>query len=184
MNFRWALSTCSAICFVLIILVGCSSSESSTGGGQSLKLDAEEIDLLIQDAPAEQQEAIEDGVVTTAERERAYLAFLSCMESQGLRTVRYELNVHGGDQIEQDSGSLSPEQVDNITRSCRSTYYTVVGVVYEYSNRRTVAEEAEHLERIAECLRGNGVEVPNAADLDEMTAIDRGLTSECIAANR
>ncbi len=165
-----------------LALASCGTAAGTSDEASSLYLSEADINILIDTAPEAQQRFIEDGLVTDAEREAAYLEFIGCMEDQGIATLNYELGSNGGDTFEQDSGSIDPEQVNSITTSCRSAHYVEVGAVYEFNNRLSEEDQQRILDDTAACMRDKGFDVVEGATLDQMNEIERTETATCWAA--
>lgn len=141
-----------------------------------------DVNALIAEASLAQRPYVADGKVTPAERESAFLAFLACMEKEGLVTTDYSLRTDGGESVTQATGALTAEQVDRITSTCRTYNYTIVGAVYAAHNQRSEEEEREVLDKAAGCMRDRGIDVPDKATLNQLSEADRGTATECYAA--
>ena len=122
-----------------------------------------------------------DGKVTPAEREAAFLAMAACMEDRGVEIVDYDLRPRGGERIEVAS-ELPDDEEDRVVRECRHEYYLAVAAVYARQYGPTAEEEAREAERIAECMRERGVDVPEGLTFEEMHDLDPFQAGMCYEA--
>ncbi len=121
---------------------------------------------------------LEDGVVTAAEREAAYLSYVSCMEEKGIKVQWYEL-LPTGDTISHMSDVLDQEEEDQVHDDCRADYYEVVGIVFAEQNAPTAEQEAEWLRQAGQCMRDLGHDVPPDPTRDEIMEIDAFEAADC-----
>jgi hypothetical protein len=128
-------------------------------------------DIIALEGTEAQAPYLADGSVTAAEREAAFLAMASCTEAQGVRVTTYDLYPRGGEHVEVSS-DLPEDEEDRIVRDCRQEYYLAVAAVYARQHGLTAEEEAAEAERIAECMREDGVDVPEGLSFLEMNDID------------
>jgi hypothetical protein len=188
-----------ALAVAVALLGACSNA------GQALDdfpLSAEEVARAVDGASPSQQPILADGIVTTAERERAYLAFIDCAQQGGVEVYGWELAPDGGDTFQTRllsaasvppssttiAGAAPPGAVeappsveDQVINSCRHEQYTEVGLLYTFTHRLTGDDLRDWYDRIADCMRSKGVDVPSGATLDQMESIDRGLEGRCEA---
>ena len=122
-----------------------------------------------------------DGEVTPAEREAAFLAMAACMEDRGVEIVDYDLRPRGGETIEVQS-ELPDDEEDRVVRECRQEYYLAVAAVYARQHGPTAEERAREAERIADCLRDHGVDVPDGLTFEEMYDLDPRQAGLCYEA--
>ncbi len=158
-----------------------------TGGSSPPSTDAAEdgpsvAEIIALEGTEAQAPYLADGKVTPAEREAAFLAMAACMKDRGVEITNYELRPRGGESIEVQS-ELPDEEQDRVVRECRQEYYLAVGAVYARQYGPTAEEEAKEAERIAECMRERGVDVPDGLTFLEMYDLDPrqgGLCYEAI----
>lgn len=197
-----------------VLMVGaalllCSTLVSCSGSGESaddFPLTEQEIQTELDAAGESQRPSLEDGVITPAERERAYLNFVSCSAERGVEIYDYHLDPRGGDsfhsrQIGAGTGDETPPSppgeptgegpspvpagaADLVVEECRQAHYVAVGLLYSYQNRLT-GQELERFEAdVAQCMRDGGADVPAGSSSDQMSEIDRNLHNECWVKNR
>ena len=163
----------SAVLWALVLVVSVTAcgrglspvSTDQDDGGPSIE------EIIELEATESQAPYLADGDVTPAEREAAFLAWVTCMESQGVVVTDYSLDPHGGETINVDSAF--PEDLqDRIVTQCRQEHYLVVAAVYTRQHGLTQAEEAEQAERIAQCMRDRGVDVPEGLTFLQLQDID------------
>lgn len=94
-----------------------SSAQDDTTAATALPWVENDVAALIAESTPSQRPYLEDGTVTPAERERAFLDFLDCMSAEGLTTTEYELRPEGGESVVQEQGSLTDTEVDACRRS-------------------------------------------------------------------
>lgn len=180
---RRAKRLCALIVAAGVIATACGSDDSESAATATAAPYVEnDVAALIAEASPAQQPYLEDGVVTAAERETAFLDFLDCMEAEGLVTTDYNMRPDGGETVQQDNGDLTADEIDQITNTCRTDRYVIVGAVYTAQNGRTDEEERAVLDQAADCMRDSGLEVPGGATLNQLSEIDREISTDCYAA--
>lgn len=167
-------SVVGALSLLLILVVGCGEFE---GGGQTARYPTVD-EIIRMDNTESQAEYLADGVVTPEERAAAHLAWVSCLEANGVEVVGYTLEPKGGDSIDLASGT-SDGSHDGTVEYCRHEYYSAVGAVYALQHGPTEEEAAEHAARIAACMRGEGVRVPDGLTLFELLDLDQASANLC-----
>jgi len=192
------LTSRSAIAPVALTLAALLLSACGRVNGESdgFVLSDEEVQRVVDAAGPSQETFLEDGEISPAERERAYLNFVECSLQQGVEVFDWSLNPHGGDSFntrlisgdEPDEELVAPgdgavEGTSSVESRavdlCRGKHYTAVGVLYESLNRRTGSELQSFEGIIAECMRRLSFDVPNGADLSQISEIDRAAANSC-----
>lgn len=171
----------SLIVGVMMVVAACTSgssppSKSQADDGPSIA------DIIALEGTDEQAPYLADGEVTAAEREAAFLAMAACVKERGVEVTGYELDPRGGEYVEVSS-DLPEEAEDRIVKECRQQYYLAVAAVYARQHGPTAEEETAEAERIAECMRERGVDVPDGLTFLELNDIDpfqAGLCYEAI----
>lgn len=171
----------SAMMVVVVLFAGCSDNTTT-----SVKLSAETPDwlareirrMVAEDATEAQAPFLEDGVVTAAEREAAYLAYLDCLEQSGHEVLSYQLRPDG-DQLHLDHGDLGETESVRMDDKCRSEHYNVVGIVFTNQNRPSAEQEAEWWREAGECMRRLGHDVPDSSNMVDLMAVEPFVAAEC-----
>ncbi len=178
----WALGTGRAARLlglglaVAVLLVGCGGTDTTGPPAQG----QQEIDRLIADEATEAQRPyLEDGVVTAAEREAAFLSYVSCLEDSGIEVKDYFLKPRGGETLSMSSDVLDNATVEEVNDDCREQHYRVTAIVFSTQNAPTAQEEAQWLLEVIECLRKRGFDVPDGATRDDLIDIAPLESSEC-----
>lgn len=128
----------------------------------------------------EQQPYLEDGIVTPAERETAFLAYVDCLEASGIEVLDYHLQPRGGDGMQSRPGSLDAETADQVDMDCRSRHYSVVGPVFLLQNLPTAQEEADIVRVAGQCLSDLGFEIPDGGTRDDLKRIGPAESFDCL----
>ena len=170
----WAV----ALAVVAAACTGGSSPASTgpVGDGPSVA------EIIALEGTEAQAPYLADGKVTPAEREAAFLSMAACMKDRGVEIADYDLQPGGGETIEVQS-ELPDDEQDRVVRECRQEYYLAVAAVYARQYGPTAEEQAREAERIAECMRERGVDVPEGLTFLEMNDLDplqAGLCYEAI----
>ena len=186
--------------FVIVLissmLCGCSNSEEL----DDFPLSWEQVQALLDDAGESQLPFLEDGVVTQAERERAFLNFIECSADRGVEIYDYVLYPYGGSEFnDRLYGSSGPEPTDesklidlgdghyqssgrledDVAFDCIGKHFEVVNLLYSYQVRRTGKELEQFYADIAQCMRDLGWEVSPGATRDQMHEIDMPSFAQC-----
>jgi len=162
---------------VAVLLAGCSDGKDTTA---DLPLTRQQwIAQLIAEGGSEAERPyLEDRVVTEAEREAAYLAYLDCLEAKGIEVLSYELKPDG-DTIHADPGDLDEAAEDELHDGCRAEHYNVVGIVFVEQNAPTAEQEAEWWREAGECMRDLGYDIPDDPTMVDLMEIAPFEASDC-----
>lgn len=185
-------------------VAGCSGAD---GPRSDFPLTAQELQVELDAAGESQRPFLADGVITPAERERAYLNFVSCAAQRRVEIYDFSLDPRGGDSFNtRTAGETSEEEqvtpdpaegrhgdgaaverpvslVDRVVDECRGEHYAAVGLLFSYQNRRSGQELQQFEADLAQCMRDRGAEVPVGATKEQMSGIDRELNNLCWAEN-
>lgn len=155
---------------------GCSGPD--TAADPSGRTEQETARLISDEATDAQRPHLEDGVVTVAEREEAFLAYIGCLEANGTEVLWYDLNPYG-DGIADRSDILDEAGMIQVDEDCRKEHYHVVGKVFVEQNRPTAEQEAQWWSETAECLGDLGFEVPADPAMEDLIEIAPLDTADC-----
>lgn len=169
---RWTLVVAAVLATTV---AGCGSDVVTTGLSP-------EIGRLVDEATDAQKPYLEDGVVTPAEREAAFLAMKACMEDNGVEITDYTLRDDG--ETIQTASDLDDAAEERIVKDCRAEEYMVVAAVFREQNAPSGQEEAEIIQLAADCMREQGLETPESPTLDDLLAIDPLVGGRCYDAAR
>lgn len=160
---------------LVAVLLCCCGNGTDTGSGlpaqRQQEIAAEVARLIADESTEEQRPHLQDGVVTPAEREAAFLAWVDCLEANGIDVASYYLRPRGGEGLNMSSEVLDDATVEETNEDCRVQQYKVVGQVFTYQNEPTAQEKAQWLRETADCLREKGFEVPDGPSFDEAVEI-------------
>jgi len=162
----------------LVVVGGCGDTDTATDP----RAEAEpEVARLIADEASEAElPYLEDGLVTAAEREAAFLAYVDCLEASGIEVLDYHLQPRGGDSVQSRPGSLDVETADQMDRACREQHYAVISLVFRLQSLPTAQEEAEIVYSAGECLRDRGLEIPDGGTRDDLKRIAPVDSFDCL----
>lgn len=152
-----------------------TTSSTQTDDGPTIE------DIIELEGTESQRPYLADGEVTPAEREAAFLAWVSCIESEGVEVTDYSLDPRGGETINIDS-ALAEDVEDRIVTDCRQEYYLAVSAVYSRQHGLTQQEEADQLARIAQCMRDKGLDVPEGLSFLQLQDLDPYQAGLCYEA--
>jgi len=172
---RWALVLVTVV--MAAAVVGCDSDEVTTTG-----LSPEINRLIAEEARDAQRAYLEDGVVSPAEREGAFFAWVACIESNGVEVLNYTLR-DDGETIETTS-NLDDAEEEIVVEECRKEEYRVVAIVFREQNAPSAQEETDWVRQAADCMREQGVDPPDSATLDDLLAVDPLAAGRCYDAAR
>jgi len=120
-------------------------------------------------ASESQRQALEDGVVTASEYEKAYLAYVGCIEAGGVTILSMERDKDGLIESMAVRGPTPDDDASAIVEECNREEY-----FYILLGWRTALSpddsDALLLRRVAECLQLRGYQVPDEpADMVEIS---------------
>lgn len=174
-----------SIALLVGVLAGCSASQAS----DDYPLTEDQVNEMVEIERTPAQEVFfDDGVITTAERERAFLNFVECAEVDGVTIRDWKLDEVGGDSFavddEEDAvaepdGPRSATNSEKVVQDCRTEHYTAINVWWSYYHRRTGEELEAYVDSVADCLRNAGNDVPDGASEEQMETIDHGAYISC-----
>jgi len=168
----------SVVPFVALLLAaaGCSATAQS-----EFDVAQEVLDHAREQANEFGQAILEDGRVSPAEREAAFLQFAACIESNGMKVENYRLRVHGARHFD---NSNPPEMADEVVLrlqdECLATEFEPVDVVYVEQHRRSAAEEASFMESVASCMETSGFAVARPASYQSPAEASPSTYAACI----
>lgn len=144
-----------ALLILVLLVVGCASENSS---------DAGDLGDLLTLANDYQTEALEDGIVTHAEYERAVFDARSCVEA----AVGDEISVTG--PVPRPDGSLGLDfawgteagdpsaKVEQETLRCLADYVDLIETAYLRTNGPSQSAVRDEIDALVQCLREAGFE--------------------------
>jgi len=168
---RWTLVAATVV--VAATVAGCGNTDVDATTGLSPEIDR----LIDQEATEAQRIYLEDGVVSPAEREAAFLAMVTCLNDNGVEVTDYTLR-NDGETI-QTTSDLEDDVEEQIVKECRAEEYQVVAIVFREQNAPSAQDETEWLQQAADCMREQGVEPPDNATLDDLLAVDPLVAGRC-----
>jgi len=183
MRFRPVRLVLLGLAMAAVLLGGCGG-DTATAKAVELPADTpewlvQEIERMISEEATETQRLhLEDGIVTAAEREAAYLAYLACLEDNGIEILWYELKPTG-DTLRGDKGDLSEAAEEQASLACRTEHYKVVGMVFVEQNGPSAEQEADWWREAGECMRELGHDVPVDPTKYELMEIDDFAALDC-----
>ena len=145
----------------LLTIAACTAEEPSVAttesGVQVPSWFADELER----ASGLQARLLEDGVVTEAELEQAFLANVACVEDAGYEvTVTidpvmkwYGLDIEHGDQ------AGAAETAGDVLDQCRDDFFSLVLGFAAYQDQLSEEELAERDSAVIECLRQRGFDI-------------------------
>ncbi|MEM8923372.1 MAG: hypothetical protein AAGD35_07695 [Actinomycetota bacterium] len=158
---QWALLRVGLVALAIAFASGCALDEEQTGGA----IDSGEApagpsyaDVLadaIEFAPARQQPAFEDGVVTFAEYQSAVFSAMDCLREEGVEIVSGPTLNAGGRYDYEIRGDLNDDERDteivNSVFMCLDEHLSFVESVHLYKPPLTDAEELQRLDGFVDC---------------------------------
>lgn len=172
---RWALVLVAVV--MAATVVGCGTHEPTATG-----LSPEINRLIAEEATEAQHPYLEDGVVSPAEREGAFLAWVACVEGNGVEVLDYTLRDDG--ETISTTSNLDDAAEERVIEDCRREEYRVVAIVFREQNARSAQEEADWVQQTTDCMREQGAEAPDSATLDDLLAVDPLIAGRCYDAAR
>ena len=166
-TFRVFVVTLAAAVLVGGGLLVSNKADGSDDDGGPLSVE----DIIRLEGTESQAGYLADGDITAEEREAAFWDWVGCMESQGVEVIGYVLDPRGGEEVDVVS-QLDADAENDIVFACRAEHMTAVSVVYQMLHGPTEAELADEAERVADCMRDSGIEVPEGLTLIELMHFD------------
>jgi len=174
------LRRCRAFLGILAVAVLFGGCSDDTAPSAPESIWEQEIARLIADeATEEQRPYLEDGIVTPAEREAAFFAYLDCLEASGIEVLDYSLQPLGGDGV-QTTSDLEAGTRTRVSWNCRERFYGVISQVFGLQNKPTAEKEAEFVRKAGECLRELGFDIPDGATRDDLKSIAPDESFDCL----
>lgn len=138
----------------------CSPGPSGTAGSDSYGAQWQRrLPAVLEAASEFERQILNDGKVTSAENDRAVLAYVACIEDAGVAIVQLERDADG--QIETLSvGGGEDEDADpsEVVDGCKAEFYQFTPDGYHAALHPDWTEQTL-IQAIAECLRDRGVTV-------------------------
>ncbi len=161
----------------LIILLGLIGSACSDESDDS----SQEFGALLRSTSPEQAELLADGELTLAEYEKAFFSFVACLEDRGIRVFDTEFD--GGFNY----STMNPDTPEGQAKfnldhgECRSQHFDEIELAWADVNADPDADAAFY-EAVANCVRGEGVEVSGTSPAELSDAIRRApaIYHQCI----
>ncbi len=116
-----------------VLLGGCGSDEADTAAEVDAILaerERQDRERIVAEASEEQLPYLADGVVTEAEREEAFFAYVDCMKQQGVEVTEYILGPDGRESISIDSEVLEGPAMSQVSEDCYNREFRAVGIVF------------------------------------------------------
>jgi hypothetical protein len=156
---------------LVFVTIAAACSPTTTESVRPLPPRLEE---MVANASQFQQDILADGVVTIAELETAVRAKVACEVESGVAVSDFSFDPDGGGYgMSVTWGAQPPTDSelasrDAIEERCMTEYSIVVEAVFGFQRQPTPLELAEKTERVAECMRQYGVDVPEGQTLAEL----------------
>lgn len=163
---------------VSVLLGGCAGTDTAVVDPRA-EAETEIARLIADEATEEQRPYLQDGEVTEAEREAAFLAYLGCLEASGIEVLDYDLQPRGGESLQSRSDLDGTAEIQ-VQWKCREQFYGVVSQVFSFQNRPTAQEEAEFVRKAGECLLDLGFDIPHGATRDDLKRIAPAESFDCL----
>ena len=122
----------------------------------------------------DQAELLADGELTLAEYENAFLALVACLEDRGIRVIDTEfVDSRGFNYSTMDPDTPEGQaKFDSDHNVCRSQHFDDIALAWAYINADPDADAAFY-EAVADCVRGEGVDVSGTSPAELDAAIQR-----------
>ncbi len=161
---------------VLLGLLGAACSDEPDDSSQ-------EFGALLRSTSPEQAELLADGELTLAEYEKAFFSLVACLEDRGIRVFDTEFVDSGGfNYSTMDPDTPEGQAKFNLDHGeCRSQHFDEIELAWADVNADPDADTVFY-EAVADCVRGEGVEVSGTspAELDAAYQRAPAVYDQCL----